>query len=218
MPERPFPVTFGGAIVPRAGTDGRKANKTGSSVGTSDLMMRALTLVGNGAKHIWWFAFGPEPMFPGNCYSEEAIGLAPTYPGGQNASQSGLFAQMAEASRMIAGADDLLYEGEMPYSRVAILYPRSSWLWDVVNGSDHDDHDIDQDQGETEMDYQGVVYGLFRVLAQYANRQIDFIDEVRHCLLAVVVVALRIGKSDRNRIRGESSAIACCGAAGPAER
>ena len=55
--------------------------------------------------------------------------------------------------------------------------PRSSWLWDVVNGSDHDDHDINEDQGETEMDYQSVVYGLFRVLAQYANRQIDFIDE-----------------------------------------
>ena len=78
---------------------------------------------------------------------------------------------------MIAGADDLLYEGAMPYSSVAILYPRSSWLWDVVNGSDHDDHDINEDQGETEMDYQSVVYGLFRVLAQYANRQIDFIDE-----------------------------------------
>lgn len=53
--ERPFAVEFGGAIVPRAGTDGRKAAKTGSSVGTPDLMMRALTLVGNGAKHIWWF-------------------------------------------------------------------------------------------------------------------------------------------------------------------
>ena len=61
-PEQPFPVTFGGGVVPRAGTDGRKANKTGSSVGTDDLMMRALTLVGNGAKHIWWFAFGPEPV------------------------------------------------------------------------------------------------------------------------------------------------------------
>lgn len=113
--------------MPRAGIDGRKANKPGSSIGTPDLMMRALTLVGNGAKHIWWFAFGPEPFFPGNCYSEEAIGLAPSYPGGQNSSHSALFAQMAEASRMIAGADDLLYEGEMPYSSVAILYPRSSW-------------------------------------------------------------------------------------------
>lgn len=27
------------------------------------------------------------------------------------------------------------------------------------------------------MDYQGIVYGLFRALAQYSNRQIDFIDE-----------------------------------------
>jgi hypothetical protein len=118
-------------------------------------------------------SFGPEPVFPGNCFSEEAIGLAPSYPGGQNATKSALFAEMAEASRMIAGADDLLYEGEMPYSSVAILYPRSSWMWDVVNGSDHDDHDIDEDQGETEMDYQSVVYGLFRSLAQWSNRQVD---------------------------------------------
>ena len=45
---------------------------------------------------IWWFAFGPEPVFPGSCYSEEAIGLTPSYPGiGQNASKSELFAQMA---------------------------------------------------------------------------------------------------------------------------
>lgn len=58
------PVTFGGAIVPRAGTDGRKANKTGSSVGTPDLLMRALTLVGNGAKHLWWFAFGSRTPIP----------------------------------------------------------------------------------------------------------------------------------------------------------
>jgi hypothetical protein len=112
-------------------------------------MMRALTLVGNGAKHIWWFAFGPEPVFPGNCYSEEAIGVAPTYPGGQNATKSALFAQMARASEMIAAADDLLYEGEMPFGTIAILYPRSSWMWDTVNGSDHDDHDIDEDQGNT---------------------------------------------------------------------
>ena len=190
-------MTFGGAIVPRAGTDGRKGNKTGASVGTPDLMMRALTLVGNGAKHIWWFAFGPEQLLyvpscpgplhspdslllahsPGNCYSEEAIGAAPTYPGGQNDTRSELFEQIASASRMIAGADDLLFEGEMPYSSLAILYPRSSWMWDVVNGSDHDDHDIDEDQGSTEMDYQAVVYGLFRAIGQYSNRQVDFIDE-----------------------------------------
>ena len=172
-----LPVTFGGAIVPRAGTDGRKGNETGSSVGTPDLLMRALTLVGNGAKHIWWFSFGPEKFFPGNCFSEEAIGVAPSYPGEENATHSALFSQIATASHMIAAADDLLYEGEMPYSAVAILYPRSSWMWDMVNGSDHADHDIDEDQGETEMDYQAVVYGLFRAIAQYSNRQVDFIDE-----------------------------------------
>lgn len=31
---------------------------------------------------------------------------------------------------MIADAEDLLYPGEMPTADVAILFPRSSWLWD----------------------------------------------------------------------------------------
>jgi hypothetical protein len=44
-----------GGVVPRAGIDGRKGKTTGSSIGTPDLKMRALALVGNGAKHIWWF-------------------------------------------------------------------------------------------------------------------------------------------------------------------
>lgn len=45
------------------------------------------------------------------------------------------------------------------------------------NGSDHDDHDVDQDQSLTEMGYQVIVNGLFRALAQQANIPVDFIDE-----------------------------------------
>ena len=78
-PERPFPVEFGGAIVPRAGRDGRKAGKTGASVGTPDLMMRALTLVGNGAKHIWYFAFGPEPLVTRTIFVGHLWPLLTTY-------------------------------------------------------------------------------------------------------------------------------------------
>jgi hypothetical protein len=67
-----------------------------------------------------WFEFGPEPLFPGNCWS--AIGM--------HEKNHSLFHWIGQASRMIADAEDLLYPGTMPDSDVAILFPRSSWLWD----------------------------------------------------------------------------------------
>lgn len=36
------------------------------------------------------------------------MGFAPSYPGQQNATKSALFYQIAEASKMIAAAEDLL--------------------------------------------------------------------------------------------------------------
>eukprot|EP01045_Picozoa_sp_COSAG04_P021128 COSAG04_NODE_2240_length_4467_cov_2.485806_3_plen_521_part_00 len=59
-------------------------------------------------------------MFPGNCWS--AIGM--------HEKNHSMFHWIGEASRMIADAEDLLYPGAMPLAEVAILYPRSSWLWD----------------------------------------------------------------------------------------
>lgn len=47
-------IEFGGSLVPRAGTDGKKVHSPGSLVGTPGLLMRALALVGNGAKHLGW--------------------------------------------------------------------------------------------------------------------------------------------------------------------
>jgi hypothetical protein len=179
--ENPSPIEFGGSIVPRAGTDGLKGDGSlnplhpgtpGSLVGTTGLHMRALALVGHGAHHIGWFEFGSEPVFPGNCYSE--LGLQEA---NSNHSNTTIFTEIAESSRMIAAAEHLLHPGVMPKSQLAILYPRSAWIFDTVNGSDHDNHDVEQDQGETEMDYQAIVNGLFRALSQYSNIPIDFIDE-----------------------------------------
>jgi hypothetical protein len=92
--------------------------------GTVALLKKALALVGTGAKGVDWFEFGPEPMFPGNCWS--AIGM--------HEKNHSLFKWIGEASRMIADAEDLLYPGVMPTADVAILFPRSSWMWD--NASD----------------------------------------------------------------------------------
>jgi hypothetical protein len=80
-------------------------------------------LVGSGAKALDWFEFGPEELFPGNCWS--AIGLhEPNHT---------TFAYIAEASRMVAEVEDLLIQGAMPASDVAVLYPRSAFLWDEAS-------------------------------------------------------------------------------------
>ena len=110
-------IQFGGYIVPRG--------PTGTAPrGTIGLLKRAVTLIGSGAKGMDYFEFGPEPMFPGNCFSAVAM-RDPSHT---------MFKLIAEANRMIATADDLLYEGKMPVAEVAVLYPRSSWYWDNSTG------------------------------------------------------------------------------------
>ena len=89
------------------------------------LLKKAVALVGAGAKGFDWFEFGPEPAFPGNCWT--AIGM--------HEKNHSLFKWIGEASRMIAEAEDLLHPGVMPTADVAILYPRSSWLWDQASNA-----------------------------------------------------------------------------------
>lgn len=72
------------------------------------------------------FEFGPEPAFPGNCYSELAMQEV------ENGTNTNIFAEIAEASKMIAAAEHLLYPGRIETSQLAILYPRSAWIWDTV--------------------------------------------------------------------------------------
>ena len=48
-----------------------------------------------------------------------------------------MFHWIATANRMIADAEDLLAPGTMPASDVAILYPRSSWIWDNATSNSH---------------------------------------------------------------------------------
>jgi hypothetical protein len=82
-------------------------------------------------------------------------------------------------SRMIAEVEDILAAGTMPVSQVAVLYPRSAWLWDNATGGIYGPvgpHGT-EDQGATAMDYMAVIAGLFRVIQQQHNIQVDFIDE-----------------------------------------
>ena len=82
-------------------------------------------------------------------------------------------------SRMIAEVEDILAPGTMPVSKVAVLYPRSAWLWDNASGGVYGPvgpHGT-EDQGATAMDYMAVIAGLFRVIQQQNNIQVDLIDE-----------------------------------------
>jgi hypothetical protein len=56
-------------------------------------------------------------MFPANCVSDSP-----------NASR--IMHEQAKANAMIAEAEDILFTAEREPSRVAILYPRSSEMWD----------------------------------------------------------------------------------------
>ncbi len=142
---------FGGYIVPRSGGDRRDG-----------MMQKILCLIGSGGKAIKYFVFGPEYMFPGNCYSENAKVLP----------------SMAEAHQMIGAAEDLLWPGERMAPEVAILMPRSSQAWDLRDKP----HPMDiMDCTNTRLnkltvDYMAEVFDLY-VALQHASIPVDFVDE-----------------------------------------
>lgn len=99
-------LEFGGYVVGRA--DGKPQD---------GMEQKVLALVGNGAKAIFYYVFGPEYNFPGNCYS----------------GVPGVPAQIARADGMIAKAESLLWPGRKPAAQVAILQPSSSEVWDGLH-------------------------------------------------------------------------------------
>jgi hypothetical protein len=81
------------------------------------MLRKILTLVGSGAKALYYYNFGPEYTFPGNCYSEVP----------------GVVAEFAKADKMIAKAENVLWPGREPRAQVAILQPSSSEMWDGLH-------------------------------------------------------------------------------------
>jgi Beta-galactosidase trimerisation domain len=144
-------VVFGGYVVPRAGGDREDG-----------ILQKILTLIGSGAKVINTYIFGPEYSFPGNCYSEKP----------------GMLRRIAEANAMVGVAEDVLWPGERPHARVAILSPKSSEMWDAKNIaiptqiSDATNTDLNR----STMDYMAEVADLYLAL-QHANVPVDFIEE-----------------------------------------
>ena len=144
-------VVFGGYVVPRAAGDREDG-----------ILQKILTLVGSGAKVVNSYVFGPEYSFPGNCYSEKP----------------GMLRKLAQANMMIGAAEDVLWPGKRSHTRVAILSPKSSEMWDAksiaipTQISDATNTDLNR----STVDYMAEVADLYLAL-QHANIPVDFIEE-----------------------------------------
>jgi hypothetical protein len=142
---------FGGYVVPRL-----------SNVESDGLVKKMMCLAGSGAKAITCYTFGPEYLFPGNCYSEKPQ----------------LLRQEAEANRLIGASEDFLWPGRIPALRIAILWPRSSQLWDIrgpTTGTPISDA-ANYSLNSSTVDYLCEAYNEYCAL-QHANIPADFVDE-----------------------------------------
>ena len=75
---------------------------------------KILSLLGHGGKSLDMFTFGPELLFPGNCWSEGLYKYGP----------------IADAMRLVGRSERLLYPGQPERGKVAILIPSASRLWE----------------------------------------------------------------------------------------
>lgn len=130
------------------------------------LAQRALALVGSGAKLLRYYTFGPSYMYPGNSYSDVP-----------NATR--LFAEIARANGMIARAEHVLWKARRSAAQIAILYPRSSVMWDMWHKSDGQlcQCCCTNSMVGYHIDYVVEAFGLYVALAIDSNIPVDFLDE-----------------------------------------
>ncbi len=144
-------VGFGALIIPR--TSGQRAD---------GMAQKILALVGQGAKTIKFFTFGPEYNFPGNCYSYNRA----------------VFKPLSVGMGLVGRAEELLYPGRMRRPEVAILMPQSAQLWDLEESSPAGGlMDVTNNNlFRWHMAYMSETYGLHLAL-QHAAIPVQAIDE-----------------------------------------
>jgi hypothetical protein len=144
-------VGFGALIIPR--TSGQKPD---------GMAQKILALVGQGAKTIKFFTFGPEYNFPGNCYSYNRA----------------VFKPLSVGMGLVGRAEELLYPGRMRRPQVAILMPQSAQLWDLEeNKTPGGLMDVtNRDLFRWHMAYMSETYGLHLAL-QHSAIPVQAIDE-----------------------------------------
>ncbi|MGO9062622.1 MAG: beta-galactosidase trimerization domain-containing protein [Candidatus Binataceae bacterium] len=148
-------IGFGGYVIGR---------ETGDKKG--GLLQKVLSIIGGGGKAVCFYVFGPEYVYWGNSYSEHPQVLR----------------DIAQANRIIAAAEDLLWPGRPPRSQVAILAPRSAEVWDVLdipraarnNGIIYDG--TNRNLNAHTVDYMAEGFDQYLAL-QHANIPADFVDE-----------------------------------------
>ncbi|MEO6907924.1 MAG: beta-galactosidase trimerization domain-containing protein, partial [Abditibacteriaceae bacterium] len=88
----------------------------GPSLGAfpSGAKYKILDLLGHGAKSLDIYTFGPELLFPGNCWSEGFSRYGP----------------IASALGLVGRSERLLYPGKPARGKVAIMVPSASRLWE----------------------------------------------------------------------------------------
>ena len=142
---------FGSLVIPRM-----------SGQRPEGMAQKLLALVGQGAKTIQFFTFGPEYSFPGNCYSYNLAVYKP----------------LSLGMGIVGRAEELLYPGHLRKPQVAILMPQSAQLWDL------EDSQVAKglmDVTNTElfrshMAYMAETYGIHLAL-QHAAIPVQAIDE-----------------------------------------
>jgi hypothetical protein len=144
-------LRFGGSMVPSVNPEPLYG-----------VLQKALSIVGAGGKVLEYYRFGPEYSFPGNCYSEV----------------SGVVQPIAQANRMIAVAEDVLWPGQRPRAQVAILQPRSAEIWDRrhLASTERVAGVTNSYLNDRTVDYMAEVFDTYLAL-QLANVPTDFVDE-----------------------------------------
>ncbi len=145
-------VGFGALVIPR---------ESGQS--PEGMAQKILALVGQGAKTIEFFTFGPEYYFPGNCYSENPA----------------VFKPLSLGMGIVGRAEDLLYPGRMRKPETAILMPQSAQLWDF-DGQDVPPGALQDATNpymyHRHMAYMSETYGIYQALQRMAI-PVQAIDE-----------------------------------------
>ena len=141
-------VHFGGYVIGRTAGEG--------------VTQKMMSIFGHGGKIIKFYVFGPEYNFPGNCWSENPKAIKGTM----------------RAATMAAKAEELIYPGKPLISKVAILTPQSSLVWDqkemeIASGI-VDATNVNQNNATTT--YMAEVYNLYLAL-MHQNIPVDFVDE-----------------------------------------
>lgn len=142
---------FGSLVIPR--TSGQRPE---------GMAQKLLALVGQGAKNIKFFTFGPEYNFPGNCYSYH----------------TSVYKPLSLGMQITGRAEELLYPGRLRRPQTAILMPQSAQLWDLAEMEKaRGVMDVtNTDMFRSHMAHMAETYGLHLAL-QHAAVPVQTIDE-----------------------------------------